>query len=151
MEGPRTPCDCTRTDQHVHTLLLEHLNHISCLPAIHHSHRQKHMAERQGRCTATCITTHKQTHARACVRAAAEQSTHFEIRRQRAAVSNPSSHTIFPSQKSTCIYLHAHQCQRTSTVRPGIRSFASVLQLLPYAWRGQISIAENQQSYDNAR
>lgn len=47
---------------HKHTLLVEHLNHISRLPAIHHSHRQKHMQERRGNCMATCITARKQTH-----------------------------------------------------------------------------------------
>lgn len=69
--GRDTHIHCTRTHKHVHTLLVEHLNHISCLPAIRHSHRQKHMPERQRKCMATCITTHKQT------RSVTEQSTHF--------------------------------------------------------------------------
>lgn len=101
-------------DVHAHTLLVEHLNHISCLPDIHHSHRQKHMAERHGNCMATCITTHKQTRSRS-------QSSQHTLKPDDSVrgESNPSSHTIFPNQKSTCIHLHAHHCQHTSSVHSG--------------------------------
>lgn len=39
---------------HTHTLRVEQSNHISCLPAIHHSHRRKHMQDMWGNYTATC-------------------------------------------------------------------------------------------------
>lgn len=54
----------TCTHKKTYTLLVEHLNHISWMSVIHHSHRQNHMPERQGNCTETCITTHKQTRSR---------------------------------------------------------------------------------------
>lgn len=78
------------TYMHTHTLLVKHLNHISCLPDIHHSHRQRHMPERGGNCMATCTTTYKQTRARPLSR-----------RRHNAG---EGKHNSPPS----CIHLSAH-------------------------------------------
>lgn len=101
---------CTHTN--THTLLVEHLNHISWLSVIHHSHRQKSHAREAGKLHGN-MHNHPQTNA------VTEQPTHLETRQQRAGESNPSLHTIFPNQKSTCIHLHGHHCQHTSTVHLG--------------------------------
>lgn len=88
----------------LHTLLVEHLNHISRLPAIHHSHRYKSMQETCGNCMATCTTTHKQAHARS----QSSQRT-LKTRRQHAGGSILSLRTITNQLNSLpCTLLSAH-------------------------------------------
>ena len=85
----------------LHTLLVEHLNHISRLPAIHHSHRQKRMQEMCRNCMATCTTTHKQAHERS------QSSQHtLKTGRQRAGGSILSLRTI--TNQLPCALLSAH-------------------------------------------